>query len=79
MILPHASGALGIMRDKYIQDNSMNLLDCYTNGRFDFTKFILIRNKELDNDFEKTAERLMLGREQWGNNNLLLLGDTKRR
>ena len=64
MILPYASGALGTMRDNSMQDNSMSLLDCYTNGRFDSTKFILLRNKELDDAFEETAELLVSGGEE---------------
>ncbi len=51
MLLTAASGLLGIERD-----SSMSLLQCYTNGRFDSSKFIQLRRNEREQEFDDAAE-----------------------
>ena len=64
MLLADASDALGIYRDE-----SMSFLQCYSHGRFDSTKFLEMRRKEFDTDFERsTSELLSPEEDDWGKN-----------
>jgi len=55
-------GALPGLRDVH----NTSLLQCYTDGRFDASKFIQLRKREYDNDFDASAE--LLSSDDWGEN-----------
>ena len=64
MLFPTASDVLGHQRDDSMASTS--LLQCYRNGRFDSTKFLLQRKREYESDDDDDPAEMSTT--DWGKN-----------
>ena len=75
MLFPATSDVLGLQQD-YSMASTL-LLQCYTNGRFDSTKFLLRRKREYESDDEDDPAEMSTT--DWGKNDPPSRGEKKKR